>query len=172
MYKNIDGASAEFRISGMTSFALRRDGKSQSAFVACREFEFCWLPENHALPRQPQIVGCIHAVAIPFFADDEQQCRIAFRYLLSLVKFLKCGNLGCDAALRISRSTAPNLVASTLVRNKWRHSIYVGCDEDSGRSRIAYIGEDVFSTVDNGLQLHSEAVVLQVVAKVVCDIVL
>ena len=88
------------------------------------------------------------------------------------MEFLNRNDLSCDAALRVSSSTAPDLVASTLIWNEGRHSVYVRCDKNSGRSRIAYIGQDVFSTVANRLQLHIEAAVLQVVAEIERDIVL
>lgn len=100
----------------MTSFAFRRYRRSQSAFVTCRKFEFRRLAEDHTLPRQTQIVRCLHSVAVPFLTDDEKQSHIAFGDFLSIVKLLNCGDLSCDAALRISGSSAPYLVSSALIR--------------------------------------------------------
>ena len=103
-------------------------------------------PKDDRLPREPQIVGALHAIPAGFFAHDEEETDVPRADLLGSEQLLEGDDLGGDAVLVVDGAAAPDLVvAAELVGPEGGDGVDVAGEEDAGGSLGAGVGEEVES---------------------------
>src|SRR5579863_6954583 len=124
----MDGGVAKLGIRGVCKFSAGNQFIAQGTLGTEREMIFRGFSIDEKARASRMRGGGLGSGAVAFFADHEEQCKIADS---GSKKLFGCSNHGSDNALGIAGTATPQIILILAGGEKWRNGVHVGgkCDD-------------------------------------------